>query len=184
MWLRFALVEFSSPREDAERMEKYLKQILSYDPNNVKDVLMLAYVQDFNYGYMTPETFATLNSLKTNDPEHLSMIEYAKAKYYKDRTYNENKNEKKYKECLEKSIAYYNKHVRNYEYLANYYFEKGEKQRAKGLLQKALDNIRHICGETYINKDITDIEKFLNYYYKGVHAMDWQRKEMKDLLKL
>ena len=55
-------------------------RILAYDPYNIKAVLTLAYMQSLFFGEMTDVTFNTLGSLKTNNPEYLSKIEYAKLK--------------------------------------------------------------------------------------------------------
>ncbi len=176
MWLRLALLHKGSLQGDIPVYVKsiaYLHTILSYDPLNIDAVLMLAFIENQSFGHMRAfgqmqeSTFNALCNLKTNDLEILSMIEYAKSFYYMKT------DKEKYVMHLLKSIEYCDTHVNNLLVLGRYYLKKREFEKAKLLIHKALDNIQGIYDVDYVYTDITDIDEFFNYYYKGIHRAIW-----------
>lgn len=176
MWLRLTMLEMTPPWEDPDRMVTYLNAILSYDPHNIQAVLALAYIEDLFFGRMKDTTRNALYQLKTKDPEILSMIEYAKSFDYLE------KNRELGVQHLTQSILYWDKHVNNLRALGRYYLENGEVEKGQNLIKRALNNIQGIYRTDIINTDITDIDKFFNYYYKGIHRTIGWREEMQELL--
>ena len=72
--------------EDPELFVKYLNEVLKYDPTNVYATLILAYTEDIFWRGITDSVFEKLNNLSSKDPEIISMIELAKARYYEKST--------------------------------------------------------------------------------------------------
>lgn len=176
MWLRLTMLEHNPPWEDPDRMVGYLHSILAYDPFNIQAVLMLAYIEDLFFGRMKDETRDVLYQLQAKDPEILSMIEYAKAFDYLE------ENRELFVKHLAESIRLWDKHVNNFKLLGKYYIKIGNVKKGILLLKKALENIQVIYGENYDTTDITDINEFFNYYYKGTHTTFLVRDDLEELL--
>jgi len=170
------MLEFTPPWEDPELLSKYLNEIFKYDPDNIYATLILACTQDVFWGEITDTVFEKLNNLSSENSEILSMIELAKAWYYKCKDNNE-----LYKKHLLSSISYCNKHVLNYTELADLYAEKRKKNEAKKLAQKALNNVKVVYTQNSIT-DITDIEEFINEYFKGIHITEPNLESIYELL--
>jgi len=131
--LRLVRLEFTPPWKDPELLSKYLNEIFKYDPDNIYATLILACTQDVFWGKITDAVFKKLNNLSSKDPEILSMIELAKAWYYKCKDNNE-----LYEKHLLSSIRYCNDHVLNYADLAYVYAKKGKKMKPQNLPKKLL----------------------------------------------
>ena len=155
-----------------------MNEIFQYDPDNIYATLILAVTQDIFWGKITDTVFAKLNNLSSKDSEIISMIELAKAWYYKCKNNNE-----LYKKHLLSSISYCNKHVENYKSLAYLYAKKGKKDEAKKFAKKALHNVQVVYTQDSSITDITDVEKFINEYFKGTHITDSNLKSIYKLLK-
>ncbi len=175
--LRLVRLEFTPPWEDPELLSKYLNEIFKYDPDNIYATLILACTQDVFWGEITDTVFEKLNNLSSEDPEILSMIELAKAWYYECKDNNE-----LYEKHLLNSISYCNKHVSNYIDLAYFYAKKGKKNEAKKFAQKALHNVQVIYTQDSPIIDITDVEEFINEYFKGTHVTDSNLEGIYELL--
>jgi len=163
--IRLVMLEYTPPWEDPEQLGKYLNDIFEYDPNNIYATLILADVENFFWGAITDSLFEKLNNLSSKDPEMMSMIELAKAWYYEEKG-----NDELYEKHLLNSIKYYDKHVKNYKSLANFYAEKGEKTKAKKFAQKAINNIKEIFTQGSSITDVTDVERFFNWFFKGTRT--------------
>jgi len=175
--LRLVRLEFTPPWEDPELLSKYLNEIFKYDPDNIYATLILACTQDVFWGEITDTIFGKLNNLSSEDPEVLSMIELAKAWYYQCKDNNE-----LYEKYLLNSIGHYNKHVKNYKALAYFYAEKGKKDKAIKFAKKALHNVQVIYTQDSPIIDITDVEEFINEYFKGTHITDSNLESIYELL--
>ena len=174
--LRLAMLEFTPPWEDPELISEYLNEIFKYDPNNIYATLTLACIQDTLRGEITDEVFAKLNNLSSENPEINSMIELAKAWYYKCKNNNE-----LYEKHLLSSISYCNKHVGNYRALAYLCTQKKEKDKAKKFARKALNNVQVVYIQGSIT-DITDVENFINTYLKGTLITEPNLESIYELL--
>ena len=104
------------------------------------------------------------------------MIEYVKALDY------ELSNKVIYEKHLIQSLNYYDKHVNNLKALGKYYLKHGQAKKGKELIDKAINNIKIIYDENYENTDITDINEFFDYYYKGTHTTKFVKEDMQELL--
>ena len=176
--LRLAMLEFTPGWENPELISNYLNEIFKYDPDNVYATLILACIQDTLWGKITDPVFEKLNNLSSENFEILSMIELAKAWYYRYKN-----NGELYERHLLASINYCNKHVENYRDLAYFYAQKGKKDEAKKFAQKALHNVQVIYTQDSPITDITDVEEFVNEYFKGTHITDSNLKSIYELLK-
>jgi len=176
--LRLVMLEFTPPWENPELLVKYLNEIFKYDPDNIYAILILSYTEDVFWGGITDELFTKLDNLSSKDPEILSMIELAKAWYYEEKRNNE-----LYEKYLLSSISYCNNHVRNYEALAYLYAKKGKKNQATKLARKALHNIKIVYTKDYPRTDITDVEKFINEFFKSTHITKPNLESIYELLK-
>jgi len=174
--LRLVMLEYNPGWEDPELIGKYLNEIFKYDPDNIYAALILAVTQDIFRGKITDTVFEKLNNLSSEDPEILSMIELAKAWYYKCKNNNE-----LYEKHLLSSISYYNKHVKNYKDLAHLYAQKGKKNEAKKFAKKALHNVQVVYTRGSIT-DITDVEDFINERFKGTHITEPNLESIYELL--
>ncbi len=176
MWLRLAKLELTPPWEDPDRIVGYLNVILSYDPHTILAILMRAYIEDLFFGGMKEATRNMLYEIASDDAEVLSMIEYAKAIDFLE----VNKNQ--YIKHLKKSIAYSDKDVNNFKLLGKYYIKHGNIEEGHYFIKKALDNIQGIYAETVFDSDITDINNFFNYYYKGIYTTKFVKEDLEQLL--
>jgi len=176
--LRLVMLEYTLGWEDPELLGKYLNEIFKYDPDNIYAALILAYTQYLFLADVTDAIFEKLNNLSSKDPEILSMVELAKAWYYQCKDDDE-----LYEKHLLNSIRYCNKHVSNYTDLAHLYTKKGEKNKVKKFAQKAIDNIRVLYTKDYPRTDVTDVEKFINEFFKGTHITEPNLESIYELLK-
>jgi len=174
--LRLVMLEYAPGWEDPELLSKYLNEIFKYDPDNIYATLILACTQDIFWGKITDTVFKKLNNLSSKNPEIFSMIELAKAWYYKCKD-----DDKLYEKHLLNSIRYYNKHVSNYTDLAYLYTEKGKKNEAKKFAQKAIDNVQVVYTRGSAT-DITDVEDFINERLKGTHITEPNLESIYELL--
>jgi len=62
------------------------------------------------------------------------------------------------------SISYCDQHVKNYKYLAYFYAQKGQKDKARKFAKKAIDNVKVVYTQDSPTTDITDVEEFINEY--------------------
>jgi len=176
--LRLVMLEYAPGWEDPEVLSKYLNEIFKYDPDNIYATLILACTQDVFWGEITDTVFEKLNNLSSENPEILSMIELAKAWYYQCKD-----NDELYEKHLLSSISQYDKHVKNNKALAYFYAEKGKKDEAIKFAKKAIHNIQVIFTQDSLIIDITDVEEFINEYFKGTHITKPNLESIYELLK-
>lgn len=169
MWLRLAVLENSPPLCYFPKAIDCLQKVLEIDPNNFEAAMLYAYT---NY-YHTPEkefaieNLQILNSLKTDDPEKQSMIEYAKSLLYS--RLSSEKYIIEYEQALLKSISLHQKHVRNYWALFNLY--RGKKpHKAIEFATTAIKNVQKIYPrKKQKDYDWTNYNEHINEFIKGTH---------------
>lgn len=182
MWLKLAMLEFTPPWEDYDRIEKYINSILKYDENNVQALLVLANTQCALRGDVSDDLFVRLQRCCdiVTDRELLSMLYSAIAWYY---SWYSLRDEKKYELSLLRSIDYCSAHVTNYKYLGILYLETDREAEGKKMIQYALANVRKIYE---INKDfvydITDLNRFFNEFFIGTHITQPNLESLRKLL--
>ncbi len=180
MWLRLAMLEFSPGWEDPYRIEKYLNEILIYDPQNTTAVFILAYIQSLFWAEIPNSTRNRISCLKNHPLEVESLIHLAKSWCYQETDPSQQE------KLLINSIALHDEYVSNYKDLAELYIKQGRIPEAIPMLQKAIDNVQKVSG-TVIDKnedpDLTAIEPFINTWIKQIHISHFSLKNMKDTLK-
>ena len=116
IWLNYALCMYTFA-EGTDYPEECLRKILEYDQDNLYAIMLLTYINAHD-SHISNQLFEQLCSLKSNDNEILSMIEYEKIWYYND---HEN-----YEKVLINSVELCDKHVWNNVNLGRLYIEEGE----------------------------------------------------------
>lgn len=180
MWFRMAILEFTPPLRDYERITKYLNNILARDPHNAFAIILLSYAQLVFRGTVKEDIFEKLNSIQNQSNEVQSLIELAKSWYYET-----NNNTTMQEKHLTNSTLLNDQSVYNYKSLASLYSEQGKIKKAISLLERAIDNVKVICNNqnTNCNDDVTDLYLFFDTSIKQTHISDFSLKNMKDTLK-
>lgn len=171
MWMRLAKLEFSMLWQDPDKIRMYLENALNYDPKNTQVILLMAYWEYHYLGYLEDGTFSLLSQSTSLDKELESLLEYAKSFRYNYDCLSNGINCKEYESRLLDSVLLCNRNVNSYKELGFLYIKQNKIQEAIEYLEKALQNISrsnsdsNFTGEPY---DITNIEDFFNYFYRGI----------------
>lgn len=160
-WLLLAMIEWTPPLEDFDRIITWTKNILSYDPTNVYALLLLAEVYQAFRGGVTDEIYEQLCKAQTNDRHLMAMVEVAKS-YYFEVTGNQQELEK----ALRRSIEYGPHHVTNHRELGHLLIKQGKIEEGEKLIRKAEENGKKFGSHD--EDDPTSIMDFLNTYYAGL----------------
>lgn len=173
---KFAIFEYEFFHDDLKTLS-ILKKIVDQDKDNLHAILMMALIS-FTMSYAEKDyIYKKIEDLKTNNPDVLSLLEYAKALYWAG--FDENL----FKAHLEKSVNFSDKFVWNLFKLGRIYLEKGEIKKGKDLIKKAIDNIQYIYPSFEDgNFRIESKEEFLNERFKGIWLTQSNLNVMKNLL--
>jgi len=163
IWIKFALLLYSSLLHEDLGAQKCLEKILEYDPNNIKVILFRAYIIE-HYSYIDDNLFASLNKIISTDNSLMSLVEYSKSSYY----YLVQENFDEYENCLLRSIKLCDQYLSNYIDLGQYYLKKGYLQKGYDLMNQGLKNFEYVYDDNHPH-DILDIEEFFNERFKGLH---------------
>ena len=166
LWLIYAKMELTIPLVDFIKSMECLNQILEYDKTNFEAILLLCCIKHFWLGGVDDELMAKLDSIKTNDKEKLSMIEYVKSWYYDIKEDN-----KMYEQVLLKSIELFSGHVFNYKALGQFYIKHGRIKEGKELIKLALKNVQFIYSKDsdFANYDHINLNQYFNQLVKGTY---------------
>jgi tetratricopeptide (TPR) repeat protein len=192
MWLRMAVFELCSPFSYYPKSLECINEILKIDPYNFEAILLFACVNHFHIPEYDMEVLEKLSNIKTDDPEKLSMIEYAKSWSYErieednykmlhgdlDGFYKSPENYKQYENALKKSIDLYAHHVFNYKKLACLYSRfnriveaESSVQLSSKLLKTAHKNIKIVYQENDGHKrDWTSAQEYFDELVKGIRT--------------
>jgi len=162
-WLLLTRIECNSPFDDHDRITHYAGHVLSYDPTNAYALLFLAYADYYLHGEIEADTFSKLCLAKNDDPEIMAMIEVAKARYF------ESFNKTKYEQALQKSVDYSLNQQTNCTALGIIYWNQGKKKEGLYLIKKGIANTK--VSDYW---DSSEMECWLNYYYKGTQVTQSQ----------
>ena len=163
---------------DTPKAMECINRVLELDKNNIEATLLLVCIKFF-YICTSEEDRLSLCNLKTDDPEELSMIEYAKSWTY----VNNKKQQDLYQEALEKSVQLYSFHVWNHMHLARFYIKQDRKTEARSLMQKAIKNVKvvfHLDNEQ--KNDWTSTQEYFNKIIRGTHITDVLYESLKNEL--
>lgn len=158
--LKLALTEYRFPLADDEAAMISLKKIISYEPNNIPAILMLAYVQE-HYFDVRIDVLNMLTAATPGNSQEQAMILFAQSWYYKF------KDENVFVELLQKSIDFHSGFVWPHVYLGELYKEKNAVEKACFHFEEALKNIEYIFNDDS-PFDILDINVFLDARIKGI----------------
>ena len=161
IWLSYALCMYKLA-EGSDYPEEYLRKILEYDQNNLYAVMLLAYVNAHD-SHINDQLFKKLCSLKSNNNEILSMIEYEKIWYYTDK--------ENYKKVLINSVKLCDKHVWNHVNLGRLYISEGEIKKGQELILKGLKNVQLVYDDNTVYDELS-VEEYFNETIKGIHLTD------------
>lgn len=161
IWLSYALCMYKLA-EGSDYPEECLRKILEYDKNNIQAIMLLTYINAHD-SHISDQLFEQLCSLKTNDKEIPSMIEYEKIWYYPD--------DENYEKVLTKSVELCDKHVWNLVNLGRLYISKGEIKKGQELILKGLDNVQLVYDDN-TDYDELSVEEYFNEGIKGIHLTD------------
>lgn len=161
-WLLLTRIECNSPFDDPERIIHYANHVLAYDPSNVYALLFWSYADYYLMGSSDDRLYDQLCMAHSTDPEIMSMIELAKARYFEQR------NIKKCEDALKTSIEYCQNHVRNFCMLGEVCLEQGKIVEARCWIEQGLKNIKQVVtSESSYKHDPVSITKFLEEFFAG-----------------
>jgi tetratricopeptide (TPR) repeat protein len=164
-WLALMMIEWTPPLEDFERIIKWAKNVLTYDPVNAYAFLVMAEAHWF-FGGITEEIYLQLDNAKHDDPNIMAMILVAKAKYleYKDDRQDE------YEKILKESIKYGPEQARNYRMLGKLYIKQGKVKEGEKLITKSTENqeMAELLHPDTGEYDLTSLTEFLDEWYTGL----------------
>ena len=182
MWVRLAVFELTSLFSYYPKSLGCINTVLDTEPSNFTAIMLLTCVDRF-HAPVSHNLLDKLSSIKTDDPEKLSMIEYVKSwsyeqieenKYSKlngdssEGFYKSPENYKQYESALKKSIKHYQHHINNYEFLAHLYAKCNRKKEAVELLKVAIKNANALDKENSNDKeDESSPQNYLNWLVKG-----------------
>ena len=180
-WLRLFMISMSDrlDLEDEMRAVAACKSILSYDAYNVRALLALSYVYCY-YPYHKYEDVIVekLFTVQTDNHEDMSLLEFARARYYEDKN-----NEVLQEKAVLKSVMYCDCFVFNYEMLGTLYARQGRFEEGMPLLKKALANIQTVVsGPCEDLTDRSDIESLLDEFFRGIVVVDSRRDRIQKKL--
>lgn len=177
IWLKRIRLEFNSPWEDYDRIEKYVNSILAYDRNNIQSLLILAYAQKAYRGKINDNLLIHLQAMSNEvvNKELLSMICLAIAWFYLYK--NEQEYEKEYEKWLLQSMFHYNKYIKHYVLLGQLYLKRGNLIQAKNIFNLAIANIHNVSKNNDLSSDVTDIDSFFDEFFKGYSYTETRLEE-------
>ena len=165
-WLSLAVVIIQPPFGDEETGIFFVKKALSIDHNNPEALIVLAHIYEYQLGGIDDMLLHQIKNLHTGSNEINSMLKYVASWSYRE---NKKDNPKEEERLLKESILLCNRHVWNYEHLAELYFKQKRYLEVNSLLRKALNNIKKVYSDND-DYDITDINEFINERIKGIHS--------------
>lgn len=148
-WIQLAIFVNEAPLADYISSIKYLEQLLSREPDNVRALVVLSEIEDSNLGHCSRKTYDMLSKIRTSNREAMSIVEYAMARFH---LLNDNK---QYEEHLERSVNYYSGHVHNNKELAKIYLAQGKLEEGCKLLKQALRGVTCLYPEIWLYVDKT-----------------------------
>lgn len=180
--LRLSILELYPPFVNEENSIKLLEKLLALQSDNYEALILLAYIYEVYWTGINQELFEKLDMAAIQNNEILSMIERAKAWYYKKACWYDNQKCDLYEKLLLNSIKLCPFHVYNYTELANFYLKQNKRSEARKLLEIAIKNIKKIVPRNCELGDFTSINYFLNENMKGTHITAINAEQIYNIL--
>lgn len=171
LWLKLAVTELSVPLVDYIKSLECIDKIYALDKDNIFAVLLECCINYYHLGGIDEKLFNKLKSIDIDDTEMKSILKYVMSWHYKGVDINSQQ------DLLEESIKIYKNNVRVYEDLGKIFINKGEINKGKDLIKKAVKNIKAVYDENLVY-DFTDINEYFNEKLKGIHLS----RENKEIL--
>lgn len=165
--IKLALAQYTKPLIDEDAAISNLKKALCLNPNSVEAVLILAYVEYHTYA-IEEDTLAKLERCKADNPQEKGLLCFMQALYYDKHHYFCGKYKNEYGKLLVKSLEFYPESVWPNVYLARFYKEESDFNKAYHYYKLGLDNVKLIFENDHYFVP-TDANAFLNQYVKGIH---------------
>lgn len=172
IWFRLIMLYYSW--YDEAMVFLYINKVLSYEKNLEKIaycLLILAYIEEHHVyenmqGHISHELFNKLDNISVENKSTASMIEIAKAWYYKFFEKNE-----LYEQSLQKSIEYDSTIARNYYDLGEYYINKKYRYKeGNDLIRKAIANVNRISVDS---ENFAKLRGSLTSHEKKIYTDDF-----------
>lgn len=162
LYFKLAVVVLEEPEIDFIKSIECMEKVLSYDKMNKEAIIFLSWIQYFYRGYVNSSALILLDNL-LNDVKIDSL---SKSLIYLSKSWSADIDEEQRFCFLEKSIESNTTYVHNYLELANLYRNKGDLDKEKDLILKALRNVEKIY---LVDKsfDITVVKQYLGDCFKG-----------------
>ena len=177
--IRFALFLYAPPLTDLLTSINILRKIIEWDSNNAIALIALAYIKHRYYGGIDDDLLSKLAACQTHNNEIQSMLELAKAWYYREK--NDNKN---CEALLKQSIELCDTYVYNFKELGKLYIYNDKINEGRLFVKQGLYNVRHIYydGDCYdhISWKLNNTEHFINEYIKGIFLSKYNFKSLVD----
>lgn len=163
LYFKLAVVLLEEPEVDFIKSIECMEKVLSYDKLNKEAIIFLSWIQYFYRGDVNPSTLILLESLL----DDIKIDSLSKSLIYLAKSWSAEINEEQRFYFLEKSVESNTAYVHNYLELANLYRNKGNLDKEKDLILKALKNVEKIY---LVDKsfDITIVKKYLGDCFKGI----------------
>ncbi|MFC5588014.1 tetratricopeptide repeat protein [Sporosarcina soli] len=163
LYFKLAVVVLEEPEVDFLQSIECMEKILTYDKTNIEAAIYLSWLQYLNRGYVNASTLTVLDKLLANvemDSLSLSLIYLAKS-------WSDEIDEKQYHLFLKKSVESNDTYVDNFLELANFYRNRGESDKEKSFIRKALKNVEkiYLVDESF---DIATVKPYLGDCFKGM----------------
>ncbi|MEK4029286.1 hypothetical protein MKZ02_12195 [Pseudobacillus sp. FSL P4-0506] len=163
LYFKLAVVVLEEPEVDFIKSIKCMKKILHYDKTNTEAAIFLSWLQYFHQGYIHPSTLILLDNLL----ENAEMDSLSTSLIYLVKSWSDEIDEQQHYYFLEQSVESNNQYVDNCLELSKCYRHKGEMDKERYFLLKALKNIEEI----YLMDDLFNLaaaEPYLSDRFRGV----------------
>ncbi len=174
MWMNLALTEYCVPIADYGAVIDSLNWILTYEPNNIKVLLMLTYVQEHECRVSKDVQNRLVSPIPANS-EEMAMLLYVQTWYHRDQG-DTGIVEKLLKQSIEACPDFVWPHVK----LGELYKKIGDLPAATDHLRHSLANVQEVF--TYPGFcDLLDSEKFIDELIKGIVITDINYQSIQEL---
>lgn len=162
LYFKLAVVVLEEPEIDFIKSIECMEKVLSYDKLNKEAIIFLSWIQYFYRGDVNSSTLILLDNLL----EDIKIDSLSKSLIYLAKSWSAEINEEQRICFLEKSIKSNTTYVHNYLEMANVYRNKGNLDKEKDMILKALRNVEkiHLVDKSF---DMKDVKQYLGDCFTG-----------------
>lgn len=176
LWFKLCLTELQFPFEDYESALQCIDHIYEMEPDNLYAIILETGIKWHSFGFIDEGLFERIIKIKCYDEKTAAIINYLQALYYQF-----NKETKKQKSALEKSIKLYDGYVYPNKDLGQILLNNLQVEEGKRMLKKAASNVRkvYLTDEAY---NFTDKDTYIAEFITGTNMSRENFENMKQLL--